>query len=608
MKNVPAWNFPINQAGNTDGFNDSGIENFKDNLLLSLAKEACQNSLDAKDNIDGPVTVEFEKFEISKNAFPGYDEFVSVITKEIDFWATTNNDKSALNFFERAYKILKSGKITCLRISDFNTTGLENSSGERFSGWNKLVKMTGVSDNKSNAGGSFGIGKFACFACSDLHTVFYSTKARDGFRAYQGVSRLASFEKDGNIIAGTGYYGLGFDHIEEILKMGNFERNKNGTDIFILGFESRDADWKDKIFASVIDSFMIAINNGNLNFKIGNSELKKQTLGKFMEKYRTDKYRELLNQNTIDYYDVLNKKYDFHKFAHKVFEKDDLELHISIAEGNDMNNRVGIIRNNGMKIFDLARLPPSLTYSGILFLKGERVNEYFRALENAKHDGWSADRSINKKDAQEKIKIVYKFVRDSILELAQKLRPDSFDAGGVGEYLPDDQFESGGKDIEEDITDDIKDIKSVSLEMKKKENLYVKGKGGRSRKKIKHRGGGNGGTSGPGDKDNGKSERRLYISSSRFFIDKNGDYRLKFLSSEEIKRLRIDIDINGEVSNDKFILSKAKRITDDSGEVDLKFKENKIYVDNVEENDYITIIFGTPEKEKWALEVKYYED
>ena len=30
---------------------------------------------------------------------------------------------------------------------------------------------------------SFGIGKFACFACSDLHTVFYSTKAIDGFEA-----------------------------------------------------------------------------------------------------------------------------------------------------------------------------------------------------------------------------------------------------------------------------------------------------------------------------------------------------------------------------------------------------------------------------------------
>ena len=172
---------------------------------------------------------------------------------------------------------------------------------------------------------------------------------------------------------------------------------------------------------------------------------------KFIEKYRAKKYSDLLNPNTFDYYDVLNKKYTFHKFSKKIFKTKDIELNISVSIGNDMNNRVAIIRNNGMKLFDQGRLPPSLTYSGILFLKGEDVNEYFRGLENANHDGWSPDRSIkNKKEAQDKIKEIHRFIKDSISKLAQELQPDSFDAEGVGEYLPDDETEIGDKDIEED--------------------------------------------------------------------------------------------------------------------------------------------------------------
>lgn len=95
-----------------------------------------------------------------------------------------------------------------MRISDFNTTGLLGSAEEYNSPWTNLTKSSGASDKVGSQGGSFGIGKFAPFACSDLRTVFYSTKDKDGEKASQGVARLTSFKKsDEDTAQGIGFYG-----------------------------------------------------------------------------------------------------------------------------------------------------------------------------------------------------------------------------------------------------------------------------------------------------------------------------------------------------------------------------------------------------------------
>ena len=41
------WYFPSTGGGRKAGLNDSGIETFKDKPIRSLAREICQNSLDA---------------------------------------------------------------------------------------------------------------------------------------------------------------------------------------------------------------------------------------------------------------------------------------------------------------------------------------------------------------------------------------------------------------------------------------------------------------------------------------------------------------------------------------------------------------------------------
>ena len=45
MKYDGKWKFPTTGGGKKTGFNESGIQFFNDNILLSLAREICQNSL-----------------------------------------------------------------------------------------------------------------------------------------------------------------------------------------------------------------------------------------------------------------------------------------------------------------------------------------------------------------------------------------------------------------------------------------------------------------------------------------------------------------------------------------------------------------------------------
>lgn len=49
-----SWNFPGNQDGQVKGVADAGIENFNGTELSSLARENCQNSLDAALNDSNP--------------------------------------------------------------------------------------------------------------------------------------------------------------------------------------------------------------------------------------------------------------------------------------------------------------------------------------------------------------------------------------------------------------------------------------------------------------------------------------------------------------------------------------------------------------------------
>ena len=235
------WNFPTNNYSEIIGIAGSGVETFKGTPIKSLAREICQNSLDAALENNEPTRIEFRAFDLDPRQIPDYNGLKDALERALVFWSQQKHSNTAKSFFKQALTVMQKPKITCLRISDFNTSGLIGSCEEYNSPWCNLTKSSGASDKSGSNGGSFGIGKFAPYACSSLRTVFYSTSDKEGVVASQGVSRLASFKnKKNETTQGIGFYGN--DKNSPMYKQYSldpvYSRNTkdSGTDIYIVAF------------------------------------------------------------------------------------------------------------------------------------------------------------------------------------------------------------------------------------------------------------------------------------------------------------------------------------------------------------------------------------
>ena len=63
MGELLTWRFPDNNYTNEYGLDTSDMETFKKNPIASLAREICQNSIDASDGTK-PTLVEFHLFHV----------------------------------------------------------------------------------------------------------------------------------------------------------------------------------------------------------------------------------------------------------------------------------------------------------------------------------------------------------------------------------------------------------------------------------------------------------------------------------------------------------------------------------------------------------------
>ena len=258
------WRFPPTNGGRVDGFNDPGIANFNGAPLSSLARETIQNSLDAVWRLGEPVHVTFELLEDFTPGELGRDELMHAV--EASEQAATGNAQ-AEQALKAARLVLERDRVSCLRVSDRNTTGL------RGDQWRALVKMQGTSVKEvEGAGGSHGIGKYAPFAVSALRTVFYWTcYEEDGMQveSFQGKSVLMSHEGKEGETQGTGFYGIK-DGCRELrdkdipqrfrLLSADLQAPVHGTSLSITGF-LETSDWRRRIASSVIENFFYSVHS-----------------------------------------------------------------------------------------------------------------------------------------------------------------------------------------------------------------------------------------------------------------------------------------------------------------------------------------------------------
>lgn len=166
------WDFPFRGTGNQQGSNNAAITMFAGSGVMDgLAREVCQNSLDAKDRDlgdDVPVKVKFSLSYIDRDSYEVFSGYETALDGCFDYWENHPDRNQALDDFlntKRAY--LNQTSIPVLTMSDYNTIGLEgvNPLPGQKSYWNLLANTEGLSGKQDDSsGGSFGIGNI-CAVC-----------------------------------------------------------------------------------------------------------------------------------------------------------------------------------------------------------------------------------------------------------------------------------------------------------------------------------------------------------------------------------------------------------------------------------------------------------
>ncbi|PMG28020.1 hypothetical protein BCU94_18495 [Shewanella sp. 10N.286.52.C2] len=279
MSSHIGWSHPVESGGQWDGFNDSGIETFKGNPIVSLGREITQNSRDSVLDEKLPVRIEFNLFDLDVATIPDIQGLRNNISVCQEF--AKNSGARAEQFFNDATKLLSKKKVSVLKISDYNTKGIMGPC-EHGTPYFAFMKASGESVKSSDiAGGSFGIGKNAPYAVSELRTLFVSTAFKNSKgeveQFFQAKSILMSHKHKRKTHRGQGYWGNTKDcmpisdssEVPEWLRRPIAEDGsvELGTSLYVLGF-TKPKNWEERLTSSIVSNFFGAITEGKLEVEI----------------------------------------------------------------------------------------------------------------------------------------------------------------------------------------------------------------------------------------------------------------------------------------------------------------------------------------------------
>lgn len=484
------WNFPSRGFAETEGFSNAGLAEFKGNPLQALAREICQNSLDASDGSGRPVRVEFHKEFVELNKFPGMKDMRIVLDRCNQFWEG-DGDVNTKNFLRNARRALQGNKFFVLRVSDYNTKGVQGAfSKKNITPWGGLVKGNSfsVKTDESNAQGSFGIGKAAPFVSSAIQTVFYRTYDIEGVRAALGVTRLMAheipvvecFQGEDPVRRSVGYYGETSDKkpAKCILELDEInQRTEYGTDLFIPGFEysTTDEEWIHKIMLEIVENFLYSIYSGKLEVIVENKKLTKSTLPSIL------KLLGVKAKNAMMFYDAIREDNpEVIEETRKYYELGSLRLRLLYKA--DLNKKVLVVRNSGMKIATISGLPKGMSYVGFFELQGDKLNELFRNMENPKHNAWEPKRHDNpqyaKKHKEEVEEWVKSIINSKLIEISGE--ETLLDIGECFNYREKSEEENleDQENVNEVIVDTVKEVLVDQVVTQPRKTFKVKEQGG----------------------------------------------------------------------------------------------------------------------------------
>ncbi|WP_456276506.1 hypothetical protein [Bacillus sp. AK128] len=643
------WNFPSATGGMINSINNAGLETFRGNALDALTREICQNSLDAVKDTTQPVLVEFNSFTISSNQFPNRNELIDVF-KQCDLTWKGNNKKSE-DFIQDALAILNRDEINFLRISDYNTKGLEGAKeGKLGSPWSSLIKEAGSSNKGESSGGSFGIGKSAPFLNSNLRTLFYSSFDVTGYESHIGVANIMSYRtRDNEITLGNGYLTNNPNSLAihgQLMLDQDYRRESTGTDIYVSAFEPK-GNWETEIKLSILKNFFITIFNNKLVVKINGFEINQYNIGELIHELEDNEENQFLKS----YYTVLTSEkafkilYPEQKYPQGIhFHEGEATLYL--INGEDLNRRVLMTRKTGMRIFEQKNINGSISFTGILMITGTNMNNIFKQLENPAHNEWAPERfEKNPKLAKKIFSELRKFIRDTVKSQFQEQITDEMDAVGLNDFLPDTSFDlTGSTKKSESLNSSIKSIVTKEVKQESKRQANRKGKetkdiedqlagefgitpsgneGGNGNGSNETEGGNDGsGVSNPGgenevNKDEAgdldkKKERKpskdpIRITQRYLCMDKsNGKYNFLISPTKTLESGRLVFKVVGEQSDYDLPIKNAS--TNDHNVSVEKVSSNTVYLQSLVKDQRFTLQVDIDYSDYCVLEVELYEN
>lgn len=469
------WQFPLSSGGEIKGISSGDEETFKEFPFRSFARELLQNSIDVRDSDEAPVRVEFQEFSISKKDIPGIDDFLNQLYRCKAFWYSKDD---YISIYQGMIDYIENNEtIPCLRISDFNTTGLVGIETNLLQDNNylALIKGTGFSSKRKGVtGGSKGVGKNASFGLSKLKMIFYSTKT-DMACGTIGVSKLVSgYASDDESVPnrswtqGTGFYSIGDDcgPISELLLLDPLYTARalnKGTDVYVIGLQKNDK-WDKEIIKEIINSFIVAIRQRRLEVCFNGQEINADTLPQLMELEYIKSDKSIVAQYDILYSDD-TRVFDIET------ELGACSLYLKVytkQEEKQATNKCFMVRHPGMLIqaFSYA----NYNISALCVINDNLLGQTLLSIENPQHTSWQVERiedTIERREIRNIINSIKEQINNDILSVLQSGEALPIDPLGAGDYLPDvdngQSFNNEGKvksNNDEVITTSFKPVKT----------------------------------------------------------------------------------------------------------------------------------------------------
>ena len=548
------WYFPkhISQSiERVDKFIDS---KFAIDPWMSFTREVIQNSLDAKNpNNDLPVRITFEHKALKLEDIPGAHRLKTII----DLCAKQTTSRQTQISYSNAVKILNQTYIDCLKVSDYNTTGIIEGRNNK---WGKLLNNSGSSEkSRPDSAGSHGLGKRTSFMISMINTVFYSTlysNALDDEQVtlFQGRSILINWQaEDNGINSLDGWYGSNDDNrdpLEVSLPLRNdetknihnfFIRKKDiGADVIIPAIPiSTLEEVKAKIVLSTIENFFVAIKENKITVEVFGVLIDSKTLLDitriYYEKYTPVELKNrtgnLRNGNLIKYFEAY--LYSEPKII-PIHYKDQNYGNLRIYLANDIKDNFkfySLFRSHGMKIQDNS-VKTDKPFAAVIIIQGERLNELLLKIENPAHDDFETDSKYVITDeeqvnlAKELAKKVWKTASNFIQSNTKINYEDEYYIDDVSSFL---SIQGSLSSIKKALPTKIKSRKTKSKKNDEDGTKPVDVSGGSGTGKAKTR-----------KKSSIYNEKLVTVFDIEpTIIFKNNQYQLSFKTKREMKKVNI---------------------------------------------------------------------